>query len=357
MTDNVRDEAAGGAADFEADEVVAAYEAAKLRYIRAVTQDAEARLYDAFAKRREAIAAEIGDLRELAKRRQDAANAAATAYAMKLPHRVRKTGVRPPSIVERLRSLNAIDDLYREAVKASAELDDVNDLLRKRRDRLDAMERETRRAIYLREEAVRKKLQTPEGLASLHADPLVRTAFAKMQSVMNDRAKFDERAKRGVVAPEEARDREMAQRGLQFAAVPLQAAMIARVLRFGPLEYYVLRDLNKHESLLSCDPELEPLREYVFDLTHSPAGYEAALRHSTAEMPMRVIDHLKATYSPAEATELYAQHRGAMRSERPKRLTPPRDETEAEMIAMLRLLARAVASHAPPDAEDAAAGA
>ena len=73
--------------------------------------------------------------------------------------------------------------------------------MRKRRDRLEAMERETRRSIYLREEAVRKKLQTPEGLAALHADPMVKAAFAKMQGVMNERAKYDERVKRGEVPP------------------------------------------------------------------------------------------------------------------------------------------------------------
>ena len=355
MSDNVRNEAAGGVPDFEGDEaVVAAYEAAKLRYIRAVTQDSETKVREAFGKRREAMNEEIADLRELAKLRQDAANAAAARYAMKLPHRVRKSGVRAPSIMERLRSLNAIDPVYRDAMKAAAELDDVNDLLRKRRDRLDAMEREAMRSIYLREEAVRKKLQTPEGLASLHADPLVRTAFAKMQTVLAERAKFDERVKRGDIAPEEARNREMAQRGQTFAAVPLQAVMVARLARYGPLEYYVLRDLTKQEYLLSCDPALEPLREFVFDLTRSPAGYEAALRHTTAEMPMRVLDHLKACYAPAEATDLYALYRSSRRNERPTRITPPRDETEAEMIAMLRLLAQAVANHGSPEDGDAA---
>jgi len=48
-------------------------------------------------------------------------------------------------------------------MKAAEELDEVNDLLRKRRDRLDAMERETRRSIYLREEAVRKSCRLPRG--------------------------------------------------------------------------------------------------------------------------------------------------------------------------------------------------
>ncbi len=353
---NVRNEAAGGVPDFERDEaVVAAYESAKLRYIRAITQDAETKLRDAFAKRREAINDEIANLRAMAKVKGDAAAATAAKYATKLPNRVRKTGVKPPSFWERLRTFNSVDRYYREAAKAAEELDEVNDLLRKRRDRLDAMERETRRSIYLREEAVRKKLQTPEGLAALHNDPMVKAAFTRMQGVMNERAKYDERVKRGEVPPEEARDREMVQRGQQFAKVPLEGVMIARIARYASLEYYVLRDLNKREYLLSCDPALEALRDVVFDITRSSAGYEASLRHSTDGVPLRVLDHLKACYSSNDATDMYARHRAALRTDRATQKTAPRDESEAEMIAMLGLLAQAVKAHAPRAADDGAA--
>jgi len=340
---NVRNEPAAAVPDFEADEsAISQYEAAKLRYIRAITQDAEVKLRDAFGKRREAINDEIANLRDLVKTRQDAAAAAAARYAVKLPHRVRKTGVRRPSLWERLRTFNTVEKYYRAAQKAADELDEANDMLRKRRDRLDAMERETRRSIYLREEAVRKKLQTPEGLAALHADPMVRAAFAKMQGVMNERAKYEERVKKGEVPPHEARDREMAQRGIRFAAVPLEGAMIARIARFGALEYYVLRDLANHEYLISCDPALEPLRDVVFDISRSAAGYEAALRYTPEGAPMRVLDHLKAGFSSNDAIDLYARHRAALRTDKAILKTVPRDQDEAEMIAMLALLAGAV---------------
>jgi hypothetical protein len=357
---NVRNEPGGGVPvpNFAHDEeVIGAYESAKLRYIRAITQDAETKLREAFGKRREAINEEIANLRDLAKSRQDAASAAATKYAARLPHRVRKAGVRPPSFWERVVTFNAVDRFYRAAAKAGEELDEVNELLRKRRDRLDAMERETRRSIYLREEAVRKKLQTPEGLAALHADPMVKAAFAKMQGVMNERAKYEERVKRGEVPPEEARDREMAQRGMKLAVVPLEGVMISRIARYAALEYYVLRDLQNHEYLLSCDPALEPLRDVVFDISRSAAGYEASLRHLPDGQPMRVLDHLKAGFSSNDATDLYARHRAALRTDRAIQKTRPRDESEAEMIAMLRLLAEAVVkrgANAPkePDAGD-----
>jgi hypothetical protein len=357
LSNNVRNEPGGAVPDFERDEAtIGAYESAKLRYIRAITQDAETKLREAFGKRREAINDEIANLRGLSKARSEAAEKAAQRYALKLPHRVRKTGVRPPSFWERLITFNSVDKFFRNAQKAAEELDEVNDLLRKRRDRLDAMERETRRSIYLREEAVRKKLQTPEGLAALHADPMVKAAFSKMQGVMNERAKYDERVKRGEVAPEEARDREMAQRGMKFAVVPLEGVMISRIARYGAVEFYVLRDLSNREYLLSCDPALEPLRDCVFDISRSAAGYEASLRHTPDGAPMRVLDHLKAGFSSNDATDLYARHRAALRTDRATQKTTPRDESEAEMIAMLGLLAEAVLKRVASAANAAAEG-
>jgi len=346
VSSDVRDPADGQAApSFGRDEaVVRAYENAKLAYIRGITLEAENKLREAFAKRREAINEEIGNLRTLAKSRQDTATQAAAAYGKILPNRVRKSGVRAPSFFERLRTFNRVSRLYRNAAKAGAELDEVNELLRKRRDRLEQMERETRRSIYLREESVRKKLQTPEGLAALHADPVVKASFQKMQAVMNERAKYEERVKRGEVPPEEARDRDMVANNTPFATVPLESVMIARIVRYGPLEYYVLRDLQQREYMLSGDPALEPLRDVVFDVTRSSSGYEASLRHNEEGVPMRTLDHLKLCYSNSDAVEHYKTHRAALRGDRVAAKTTPHDDAEAELVAMLAMLAKAVAS-------------
>jgi hypothetical protein len=314
----------------------AAYEHAKRSYIRAATHQAEGRLRDRLARRRATLRGEIADLRELIGRRQAAAAASAASYAAHLPHRVRPSGVRPPSMWERLRASGEIDALYRRAAKAAADLADATDLLRSRCEHLDRLEREARHAISSREEAVRRKLHTPEGLAVLHDDPLVRMTLRKLQPA----ARPDD------ADAAAARDRDMLRRGQQFATVPLQGVIIARVVRYGPLAYYVLRDLAHRESLLACDPALEPLRDVVFDLSVSAAGYEAALRHLPDEQPMRVRDHLATCYRGDAFEAALAAHRRAMREDRPLRATAPRDATESEMIAMLRLLAQAVANHA-----------
>lgn len=350
MSSDVRDGAGEGAAapergDSEA-AVVQAYEEAKLRYIRSITADAETKLRDAFARRRDEINEEIANLKILAKTRQDAANAAAAAYGAKLPSRVRNRTVRPPTLWDRLRTFNSVSSMYAAASRAADELDEANEMLRKRRDRLDQMERETRRSIYLREEAVRKKLQTPEGLTALHADPLVKAAFARMQSVMNERAKWDEKVSRGEVSPQEARDREMQRRGISFAQIPMVGALIVGIARFGKLEYYAVRDLQNRLSYLSADPALEALRDAVFDLSKSAEGWEAGIHNNPDGTGMRALDHYKACFSSSDASEYYRQHRMALRTDLVTAKTPPRDAAEAELIAVLGMLAKAVADQA-----------
>ncbi len=329
--------------DFERDDAAAAaYEAAKQRYIRAVVEQSEAALHEAFVKRRSELSEEVDSLTAVVKTRQETFETAAAAYAVRLPHRVKKTVVRPPSFFERLRTFNAIGRFYRRAADAANLLDDAQAMLRKRRDAIDTLERETKRTIYLREEAVRKRLQTPEGLAELHNSPLVRGAYARLQAAQADRAAFDERVKRGEVTPEEARDREMQQRGQTFATVPLSGVIIARIVQYASLTYYVLRDVARKEMLLSYDPALEPLRDLVFEVTHTSAGYDAQLHYLADGAPRRVLDHLKATFGAAQVEDLYAAHREGLRAPSPAAPTAPRDAAEAELIGILKLLANAV---------------
>src|SRR5207248_2890164 len=92
------------------------------------------------------------------------------------------------------------------------------------------------------------------------------------------------------------------------------------------------------------DPALEPLRDVIFDVTRSSSGYEASLRHTEDGIPMRPLDHLKLSYSSSDASEYYKQHRAALRTDKISEKTPPRDDGEAELIAMLSMLAKAVSS-------------
>jgi hypothetical protein len=327
------------------DAVVAAYEGAKLRFIRRLVEDAEDKIHETYVARRDALAAEVETLRALSKTHEDAAKIVVARYATRMPHRVSRSGVHPPSLWERIVTFNAVGAVYRAAADGVARLAESNEALRKRRAGLDALEREARRAVYLREEQARKKLQTPEGLAALHADPQVQAAFLKAQAVMDRREAYQLRVERGEVPPEEARDRDMAARGQRFACAPMHGTIVTRVVRFGTLHYYVLRDLSNAEFLLACDPALEPLRDLVFDVTQGERGLDAELRYAADGTPIRVLDHLKATRTADDATDAYARHRESLRTERPSGITPAHDEAEAAVVAVLRLLAEAVSQH------------
>jgi hypothetical protein len=306
--------------------IVAAYEDAKVRAIRAIMDREELLLSHAYAQRREAINEEIAALRAVEDQRRLAAAANVLTYAASFPHRIGAIGVDPPSVWERIRTFNVAAKLYRAAARATYRLDAITASLREKRDRLDAIERETRKAVGLREEALHRRLRTPTGLRELHAHPLVAGPYAQAQAVFAERA---------------ARDAIM-RRGYAFARVPLIGAAIARVERYGPLEYYVLRDLTRREYVLAADPRLEPLRDLVFDVTHGPNGYDAVVRVAANGTPMRTRAHLDACYPSASAVALDAEHRASLRTGRPTRGAPPRDDAEAELVAMLAMLADAV---------------
>jgi hypothetical protein len=292
-----------------------AYADAKQRYIRSETSRGEQQLRDTFSKRRTELNDEIGTLRDVFSAHRDAALASARRYAAALPHRVRKGEIDPPSLWERLVSLNRIDRVYREARRCADEVDEMKNLLRKQRDRLAAMEQETRRSIYLGEEAVRKRLQTPEGLSALRSDPFVRAAIAKIHTV------------KGVRAAEEERDVAMAERAITFTSAPLSGAFIAGIVRYGNLAYYLLCNGDGQESLLACDPALEPLRDYLFDVNRSDGGFEASLHCGANGTPERVPAHRKSARASGE---------------RITQKTPQTDQVEGQLIEGLARLAQSL---------------
>jgi hypothetical protein len=159
-----------------------------------------------------------------------------------------------------------------------------------------------------------------------------------MRAAQTQRVAYDERVLLGAVAPDQARDRDMEERGMTFASVPLNGVMIAGITRYGNLAYYVLRDDADAASLLSCDPALERLRDHVFDVVRSDGGFTASLRLGRDGVPLRVLDHLKASPAGGDAAERYANHRAALRSQRATAKTPVVDQVEGQIIeALLRL--------------------
>ncbi len=335
--------------DFEKDERdLTAYEDAKRRYIRQQISSAESAIQTSFAQKREQLQKEIKNARSFEDERRASALHTTRQYANSYPHRVDKRGIQPPSFFENLFSFGRAGRLYRAAFVAGEALEALRTAIRKREEALGALEGQLSRAIYLKEEQIKKSMETEVGIGEFHERPEIKPLFQRTEKIRAERKDYEARLERGDVPDEEQRDRGMAEFKLTFTELPIMGAIIAKVARFGGLTYFQLRDLEKKETLLSYDPRLDGLRNAVFDV-YSVAGTVAAkIRRNDNGTAFRVADHFKACWrNQDKAEELYQQHRAALREDRGLDPMTPRNDAEAEIINRLVGLAATVGDTQP----------
>jgi hypothetical protein len=161
------------------DAAVREYHASRARYIRSVTIDTEKKLMDTVAKRREPIKTEINNLTTLARARFDARQLTLREYAAKAPGRVGSGGLLPPSPAERM--IGGIDKLYKSAVKAAAEFNEINEIIKKRKEQLEKIDEEVRTLLEQHGRDLIAQLETPTGLeGAFKRDPLLGRAHSRM---------------------------------------------------------------------------------------------------------------------------------------------------------------------------------
>jgi len=169
------------------DSSVREYHASRARYIRTVTSDTEKHLMETVAKRRDPIKEELNNLQSLARVRFETRQATLKAYAAKAPGRVGSGGLLPPSPAERV--IGGIDKLYKAAVKAAEEFNEVNEIIKKRKDKLDAIDNEVRTVLEQHGRDLIAQLETPTGLeGAFKRDPLLERAHARMVAAEARRA-------------------------------------------------------------------------------------------------------------------------------------------------------------------------
>ena len=342
--------------DFEKDERdLTAYEDAKKRHIRQQISNAERDIQTAFAQKREQLAREVKNARSFEDERRGNAQYTTRQYAAAYPHKVDKKGITPPSFFENLFSFGRAGRLYRAAFLATDALEQLRAAIRKRDEALGALEGQLSRAIYLKEESIKKSMETQAGIDDFHDRPEIKPLYRRIDKINQERERFAKRLEKGAVSDLELRDRSMAEMKLAYATLPITGAIIARVARFGSFAYFQLRDLERKESLLTYDSRLDPLRNSVFDV-YSVAGTVAAkIKRNDNGTAFRVADHFKACWrNQDKAEELYGQHRAALRDDRGLASVPPRDEAEAEIIE--RLAGLAIMVDGTPQPPSAAGG-
>lgn len=330
--------------DFDRDErELSLYEDAKRRTLRQMIASAETQINAAFAQRKEQLQAELEASHPLLEERRANARFTTRVYAEKCPLRVNKRGIEAPSFWENVLTFGSAGRAYRAASRASEGLEAFRLAIRKREEALGALESQQSRAIYLKEDSIKKHFQSDEGIEEFHHRSEIESLWKRVDAITQERERYAKRLEDGKISPEEQRDREIAQRHLRWVEVPLLAIIIARVARFGPLTYLVLRDLERKEYLLSYDPRLDPLRNSVFDIYIIAAETLVRLRRNDNGTAFRVADHFKVCWRNEEkAEEMYAAHRAALRDDRNLPANKPRNDVEADLIEKLAALAAAV---------------
>jgi hypothetical protein len=330
--------------DFERDaKDLIAYDDAKKRHIRQQISSAETAIQASFKAKREQLQLELKSARSFEDERRASAVHTTRQYANLYPNHVDKKGVKPPTFLENVFSFGRAGRLFRDAFAATEALEQLRAGMRKREEQLGTLEAQMNRAINLKEESIKKAMETDAGIAEFHDRPEISALFKRTERIRKERADYEKRLERGGVSDEEQRDRGMAEFKLTFIELPMMGAIIAKVARYGKLSYFQLRDLTKKEALVSYDSRLDPLRNSVFDVYSVAGAVAAKLKRNDNGTAFRVADHFKVCWrNQEEAEELYGQHRAALREERGLAKMEPRDENEAEIIERLASLASMV---------------
>jgi hypothetical protein len=331
--------------DFEKDaQSLAAYDEARLRYQRNEAGDAESRTRNSFNKKRDAIRAEIAVAGSILEERKIKAEKAFKAYATRYPHRVDRNKPVKPSFWESLFSFGTAGRLFNRAVTSAADAVAAQSLRRRKEHDEEELEQQLKRALYLQEDAIKKKLEGPEGIAAFHARPGVAVLHKRVEEIKLERARYAQRLEKGEVAPPEQRDREFAERRIAQLEVPFAGLTIVRVARYGSLAYFVLRDLERKLYHLAYDPRLEPLVENVIDVYRLADSYEAKLSRGPDGRPMAVADHYAANFKDEEvARSEYRRARTVLRT--PRTDVPPMmfvEPAEQQLVELLATFARTI---------------
>jgi len=325
--------------DFEKDaQSLAAYDEARLRYERREATDAEGRTRAIFTKKRDAIRAEISVAASLLDERRIKAEKALAAYANRYPHRIDRNKPTKPGLWENLFSFGSAGRAYNRAVQTAADAVQAQSLRRRKEHDEEELEQQLKRALYLQEDAIKKKLESPDGITAFHARPGVAVLHKRVEEIKAERARFAARLEKGEVPPQEQRDREFSERKISQLEVPFAGLAIVRVARYGPLSYFILRDLERKHYHLAYDSRLEPLIENVLDVYRLADSYETRLSRGADGRPMPVVDHYAANFKDEEvARSEYRRARTALRTPRtdvaPMMVIDPAEQQLIELLA------------------------
>jgi hypothetical protein len=321
------------------------------RRIKTYIADQEAEVRRVFAAKREALAAELAASESMLANRAENVQKALTAYRTRYPQRVVKSRAAKPSFMEWLMSFGGAARLHRACTDANSALIEAQTQLRRVGEKNEQLDTELARAVNAILEKAKQTTLSPEWLAELHHDRTLGELKVHADAITHERETYAKRLAAGQVPDTEQRDRAFAEDDIHHLEVPLTGFMFYRVVSYGKLTYFILRDLQKRLFALPYDPRLESIIDGVFDIYRVADKNDVKQRvHDDSKLPFTILNHFYTCCNNEEvaARAAYREQRNWMKPVRSFSASPVTDDLEREIIALLAEFAQTIPSPRAP---------
>jgi hypothetical protein len=330
--------------DFAADAKVVDDFEAEVKRLRAEHLAADERaVRENFAGRFEELQTGLQAIDDFVEERKHEAHQSLEKYRQRFPARMKHGRPAPPSFFDNLCSFGVAWRLYRSFMDATGQITYARIKQRKLRLEKNGLDNEVQTAVALSRLAAHQHTESPLWLVELaDEDPDFRRLKDRHDAVVAEREDYAARLIEGNVSDEEQRDRFFAEQHVESLALPIAGFIFFRIVTFGELSYYILRDLKKQFYALPYDDRLEPVRDFVFDVFRIDDETIEARQHLDPDTfrPTGLLEHFVACsdHHDTFAWDLYNERRTWMMAPPPVHSMPEDESLETDVR---RLLAQA----------------
>ena len=259
---------------------LAEYEAAKAAAQHSETADAEGEIRATYARKHQAVLAEIASATAAVEEKRKLAEQVAKSYAESFPQHVHGKHITAPSFFENLLSFGRASRLYGAATHATEDVLNAQTALRHKQQAEDELETWLKRQLAHTTAEHKEQSDQADWLEKFHARPEIAELLKRVQAIRQEREDFARRLAAGQVTGKEQRDRWLAENSILPLRPPFESTIIDSIGHFGDLSCWVFVDQGGNKSWLPYDRRLAGLVDATFDVYRLAGDFEAKFTRS-----------------------------------------------------------------------------
>src|SRR6202008_4459892 len=109
-------------------------------------------------------------------------------------------------------SFGAAGRAFRNIGRLNTEVNESQNRRRRLEHDEEELETQLKRALFLQEDSLKKRLEAPEAIEQFHKRPAVQILYARVQEIEAERRQYAERLAKGEVPADEQRERDFVER-------------------------------------------------------------------------------------------------------------------------------------------------